>query len=237
MKSPNGYRIGQNRRSSGECRLRRSLGWILPLGLTLFLAACQAATVERQAAPAPELERAGGSDGVLVQVTSNGWHSGIVVKRSDLRAGVLPEVADFRDAAYLSFGWGDAEFYPAPSPSMGMALRAAFTSSPAVVHLAGLASPPRQAFPKNETVDVRLSGQGFGNLLAYLDSSFERGGQARAASVAPGLYRTSRFYPATGAFTMFNTCNTWSAKALAAAGRDIEVSGTTSAEELMSQLR
>ncbi len=67
--------------------------------------------------------------------------------------------------------------------------------------------------------------------------SFERSGEARAATSGPGLYASSRFYPARGSFHLFNTCNTWTARALAAAGFAVEASGTTRAEGVMSQIR
>ncbi len=71
----------------------------------------------------------------------------------------------------------------------------------------------------------------------FIDASFERAGAARAAATGPGLYATSRFYPAKGRFHLFNTCNTWTARALAAAGFDVSASGTSRAETLMQQVR
>ena len=172
----------------------------------------------------------------IVFVTSNGWHSGIVIARGDLPAGAIPETADFRDAAYFEFGWGDSEYYPAPRKTFAMTLGAAFPSS-AVVHLMGLQRHPSQMFPGNEWVALRLSGEGFRRLVAYLHDSFQRAGAARAQRSARGLYAFSGFYPATGTFHLFNTCNTWTARGLASAGLPIRVSGVQQADELMSQLR
>jgi uncharacterized protein (TIGR02117 family) len=172
----------------------------------------------------------------IVVVTSNGWHSGIVIARRDLPAGAIPETADFRDAAYFEFGWGDSEYYPAPRKTFAMTLGAAFPSS-AVVHLMGLPRHPSQMFPGNEWVALGLSEEGFRQLVAYLHNSFERAGAARVRQRARGLYAFSAFYPATGTFHLFNTCNTWTARGLASAGLPIRVSGVQQAEELMSQLR
>jgi len=174
---------------------------------------------------------------VIVHVVSNGWHTGIVLARADLPAGAIPEAEDFPTAPYLEFGWGDAEYFPARNPSVGMALAAALTPTPAVMHLVGLPGQPRQVFPTAETIDVALSPDGFRRLVDYLEASFARGGARRAAAAAPGLYAYSRFYSATGEFHLFNTCNTWTARGLAAAGLAVTVSGTLRAEELMAQLR
>jgi len=175
--------------------------------------------------------------GVSIHIVSNGWHTGIVVARAALPAGAVPEAADFPDAPYLEFGWGDAEYYPAPRPTLGMALRAALVPSPAVVHLVGLPGHPRDVFPTAEVVELRLAPAGFRKLVDYLDDTFARGGAERAQASAPGLYRFSLFYPAKGEFHLFNTCNTWTARALEAAGLPVQVSGTLRAEDLMAQIR
>ena len=60
---------------------------------------------------------------------------------------------------------------------------------------------------------------------------------ARAFAVAPGLYSFSRFYPAKGKFQLLNTCNHWTAPALAAAGPDVDPSWTLRAEGVKAQLR
>ena len=49
----------------------------------------------------------------VIFVTSDGWHSGIIVAKSDLPPDRLPETADFPEACFLEFGWGDAVSYPA----------------------------------------------------------------------------------------------------------------------------
>lgn len=174
------------------------------------------------------------ADAVIV-VTSTGWHTGIAVARADLPVAAIPETADFPDAAYFEFGWGNAEFYPEPDPGIGLTLKAVFPG-PAVVHLAGLPDHPAKTFPAAEWMAVRLSDDGLQRLIAYLNASFARQGAWRLAPSAPGLYRFSRFYPATGSFHLFNTCNTWTVQALAAAGVAVTVAGVQSASQVMKQL-
>ncbi len=170
-------------------------------------------------------------------VTSNGWHSSIVLARADLAPGRIPEAADFAVARYLEFGWGDAEYYPANDPGLGLALSAALVPTQSVVHMAGLPVEPARRYPKAEVVALKLDAEGLARLIDFIDATFRRGGEARAASSGPGLYATSRFYPAVGKFHLLNTCNTWTARALAAGGFEIAEAGITTAEELMEQVR
>jgi uncharacterized protein (TIGR02117 family) len=215
-------------------RIRLVVAWVLVLAAALLMVACQSPTAvvsPRAATPSPAADR------VVIHVASNGWHTGIVLPRSALPAGAVPEAEDFPDAPYLEFGWGDAEYYPAPRPTLGMALGAAFVPGPAIVHLVGLPAHPHDVFPKAEVVTLGLSPEGFRGLADYLDATFARKGAQRAPVQAPGLYSFSRFYPATGEFHLFNTCNTWTARGLEAAGLPVRASGTFTAEDLMAQVR
>jgi uncharacterized protein (TIGR02117 family) len=205
------------------------IGWLLVLCAGLLLAACEGSPAAGDSGPQ--------QGEVAIFVTSNGWHSEIVVATALLAAGAIPEAAEFPDAAYLSFGWGDETYYPEPDPTFAETLNAAFLPTPAVVHLAGLAGHPGEVFPGDEVVELRLSGAGFARLTAYLAASFARQGEAPGRPVTPGLYAFSRFYPATGRFHLFNTCNTWTARGLEEGGLAVRVFATVRAEDLMAQLR
>jgi uncharacterized protein (TIGR02117 family) len=216
---------------------------LLVVSVVLLAAACRPDPVLSTRSDAAAARAADGGQSepgetrVAVYVTSNGWHSAIVVPRAALPPGAIPEAADFSDAPFLSLGWGDAEYFPERDPTTGMALRAALQPTPAVLHLAGLPFHPRDVFPADEVVELEASTQGFEALIAYLDAAFDRDGAKRAQASEPGLYRFSLFYPAKGEFHLFNTCNTWTARGLKAGGWPIRVSGTVTVEELMAQVR
>jgi len=222
--------------------------WFMGISALLLAAACQSDPVvstPNEAAPAGQSGASEGapSDGgtnetqVAIYVTSNGWHSAIVVPRAALPPGVIPEAADFPEAPYLSLGWGDAAYFPEREPTAGMTIRAALQPTPAVLHMAGLPFHPRDVFPADEVVELKTSAQGFEALIAYLDATFDRDGRERAQAREPGLYRFSLFYSAKGEFHLFNTCNTWTARGLKVGGWPIRASGTVTAEELMAQVR
>ncbi len=217
-------------RRANDIRFPRPRPWIV-LALALLLSTCAPPAL----AP-PPIQIYLGTKNVIF-VTSNGWHSGIIVAKADLPPNRIPETADFREARFIEFGWGDADFYPAKQVTLGMTLRAAFVPTPAVVHVVGRRAEPARSFPKAEVVSLPIDDKNFGRLVDFIDASFERAGAARAAATGPGLYATSRFYPAKGSFHLFNTCNTWTARALAVAGFDVGASGTYRAEALMQQVR
>ncbi len=198
----------------------------------LWLAACGPSQTGLSESSAGDWRPEAG--GVAIHITSNGWHSEIVVPRALIPADAIPEAGDFPQARYLSFGWGDAEYYPAPDKTLGMTLRAALIPTASVVHLAGLTAHPQDVFPGNEIIELRISREGFDRLIEHIHASFAREADR---SVIPGLYSFSRFYPATGEFHLLNTCNTWTAEGLERAGLPVQIFGTVEAEDLMQQIR
>lgn len=210
--------------------MRRAIAPWAWLSCAIWLAACAAL------APLPPADH--GPRTQTISVVSNGWHTAIVIARTELVAtGLLPEADDFPDAAFLEFGWGDRVYYPAGEKTLGMALDAALTATPAVMHMAGLARPPGLTYADAEVVPVALTQAGLRLLVGAIASSFERPDGGRAEPVSRGLYPDSNFYNAHGAFHLFNTCNTWTARMLRAGGVNLSPSGVVTADELVARLR
>ena len=202
------------------------------------LALCAALLATCETAPPPMAPDDDGPRTRLIQVASNGWHTAIVVPAPAFAAtDLLPEAEDFPRARFFEFGWGDRVYYPAKEKTVGMTLAAALVPTPAVMHMAGLAAAPRDGGSIREVVTVGLTQAGLLNLIEALAAEFERPVGGRAASVARGLYPGSRFYNARGSFHLFNTCNTWTARMLRAAGIALSPSGIVTADELMTRLR
>ena len=179
---------------------------------------------------------AGGPRDHVVHVMSNGWHTAIIVPRHEVSAtGLLPEAADFPQADFLEFGWGDRAYYPADETTLGLTLRAALVPTPSVMHVAGRARVPEPREGR-EVVPVRLTEAGFRHMVRAIADQFERSGGGAVEPVGPGLYPDSHFYAAEGSFHLFNTCNTWTARMLRAGGVDISASGVITAGDVMERL-
>lgn len=173
----------------------------------------------------------------VVHLVNIGWHAGIAVPVGRIDPAVIPEIWDLPEAAWIEFGWGDAAFYQDPDPAIGTYLSALFVETPAVMHLAGLPAHPARYFPSAEVVDVPLSADELSRLLAFIAASFIRPDGRTARALGTGLYPQSRFYDAVGTFTLSNTCNTWVARAFAAAGLDIDPDGIQRASAVTRAVR
>ena len=197
--------------------------------LSILLVTCSACS------STPYLEPTDGPRDLTIYVVSHGWHTGIVIRTADIPPSLLPEAADFPQAAFLEIGWGDREYYRAHDPGAGTASRAALIGGPGVLQVVGVRDDPRRAFPQSEVVALPVSRQGLKRLCRYVSASIERGANDRAAVLGPGLYGDGRFYASRERFHILNTCNVWTARALRAAGLPIATALT--ADSVMEDAR
>jgi len=172
-----------------------------------------------------------------VYLVSQGWHTGIVVRRADLPTAVWPESEDFPGAEYLGVGWGDRDFYQSPEFSAWLAFKAIAWPTPSVLHVVGFSGPVASYYLHSEVVELELSQRGLEHLSGFIHDSFERHGAARSARLGPGLYGHSAFYLARGKFHLFNTCNVWTARVLRAAGLPVTPFFAITTDSVMSQAR
>ena len=177
----------------------------------VLLAAAMLGCASAASPPPAQAER-------TIYVVSHGWHTGIVLRRGDIPAGLWPESADFPNAEYLEVGWGDRDYYIAPAFDLWLATKALLWPTASVLHVVGFSGSVADNFPLSEIVELRVSAENLEPLVRLIHDSHVREGDARAASIARGLYGDGRFYPSRERFHLFNTCNVWTSRALRAAG-------------------
>lgn len=195
------------------CAARRSLPVLVVLGWCIGCAASGAPLYPLQAGEEPK----------LIYVVSHGWHTGIVVKRDDVDAHLWPEKDDFPEALYLEMGWGDRDFYQAPKAGLGLLLQAAVASPASVLLVIGMPTTVTQYFPRAEIIEIPIARRGLDELAKFIHATYKRDATGRTIPLGPGnWHKHSQFYLAEGEYSLANTCNTWVARALQAAGLPVK---------------
>jgi hypothetical protein len=163
-----------------------------------------------------------------VFIVHSAWHAAIVLRKGDIASDRVPELADFPDAQFVEFSWGDKDYFPNPDAGVFAGLKAAFWSSGSVLHLVGLSSDWQAFYAGAEIIELRL--------LDFVAKTFSRPAPADRAQSHPGLFAHSYFYPATRRFSLLRTCNGWVAEALESAGLPIAPSYVITAGQLAEQI-
>jgi uncharacterized protein (TIGR02117 family) len=152
----------------------------------------------------------------VVYVVRRAHHSGIAVETADWPNRDWPVLASFPQARYLEFGWGDAAYYQAPDPSLGVTIAAVFWPTPTVMEVIPW-QVVAEGVEDSETVVLRVSDAELQAIAKSIDDSFVQpiNATGNGYSVASGR---ALFYHARGKFQMFRMCNRWTAERLQLAG-------------------
>lgn len=166
-------------------------------------------------------------------IVSHGWHAGLVLRSADLNAAVPELQARFPGSLFYEIGWGDAGFYQASEITTGLTLEAMFWSRGSVLHVVRLDQRPQRVFRESEIISLHSDSVNYRNLIEFISASFARNENGEIIMENRGIYLESQFYTGIGRYHILNTCNKWTAKALASAGYDISPTFTLRSSGLM----
>lgn len=154
-------------------------------------------------------------------VSNTGVHTNIVVPVSNqwYDWSQTLSLADIgRDAVenyrYLSFSWGDREVYlNTPTWSdleFSNALKALFFPTPSVMQVKGYDRLPNYLDIKC----LQINPKNYLALMNFIENSFQLDERSKPKRIAAGYNASSGFYAATGSYSLFKTCNDWTAAGL-----------------------
>lgn len=205
---------------------------LLPVLLLLFAVSCASTPpiVDR-----PEKDMGNGR--VAIYVAGHGWHTGIILPAAGIMDRLPALKNRFKGSPYLEFGWGDKDFYQAEDPGGVLAVKALLWPTETVMHVVSVAPDVHIFFPTSEIHRLNLLPGHYAALIDFIAGSFRLTEAGAAIPLGHGLYDHSNFYEAVGNYTLFNTCNTWTAKGLKSAGLDINPGFKARASSVMDFLR
>lgn len=171
--------------------------------------------------PAPNVARASAGDCLTMRLWSNGYHADIGVPMAALPAE-HPLRQVYPDAEMLLIGWGDRAFYLSDGTDLWLGLRALIPPSPGVMHVAQNAERDAVYLGPSRAATLAISREGAARLAAFLARAVVLDETGRV-QVVQGGKRPGRsvFIEAEGGFNLFNVCNHWMARALRAAGLNV----------------
>jgi uncharacterized protein (TIGR02117 family) len=183
--------------------------------LSLLLLAALTACAHAPPAPASAGPR-------IAYVVRRGFHTDIGLPAARLGPPLRPLAAEFPGAATLLVGFGDRTFVQSRGRRwLGDWLLALLPGQGAML-VTGLSVAPYQAFAARDVVTLALTDAQWDGLQRFVRASFSPPA-GMPARLAEGPYTGSRFFASAHTYDLLDTCNTWTAEALRAAGQPVPV--------------
>lgn len=143
-----------------------------------------------------------------IYLSTNGVHLDLIIPKKDIDSLVLSGIKHEETETYLSFGWGDENFYRNTPTwadlTFSNAVRALFLNSTTLIHIT------RYKNKQSDWVKIKINDTALELLNAYLLKAFktnENGMKIRLKN--KGYSSIDDFYKAKGSYSCFNTCNSW----------------------------
>ncbi len=115
---------------------------------------------------------------------------------------------------YLSFGWGDRQFFMNAAFDPISIFDVLFLPGASVMHVWGHPAAELNLGTGFEIKQVNISKAEYLKLTQFIRDSFDRSADRRVTYLRSGFYPNSGFYEARGIYSALRTCNSWTAEAL-----------------------
>jgi uncharacterized protein (TIGR02117 family) len=155
-------------------------------------------------------------------ITSNGVHVDIILPVENNDFELLKELEILPGTKYISFGWGDKQFYINTPEWKDLTFRTAFKALFLKSETAMHVTCYRNSYAEWRKIELCRSQSD--SLKSYIEKSFQKNENGNLKKIdVPGYNETDAFYEAKGSFSLFRTCNVWVNKALKVTGVETSV--------------
>ncbi len=143
-----------------------------------------------------------------IYLTTNGVHLDIVIPKNNADSLLLNGLKLEESDKYLSFGWGDENFY-INTPTWGdltfkNAFTAMFLNSSTLMHVT------RHTSKRSDWNEIKISESELNKLNSYLQNTFKTNESGMKIILEnKGYSSTDDFYKANGSYSCFKSCNSW----------------------------
>jgi uncharacterized protein (TIGR02117 family) len=143
-----------------------------------------------------------------IYLSTNGVHLNIVLPKKNIESSLLSGIKHNQTDNYLSFGWGDENFY-INTPTWGdltfkNAFRAMFLKSSTLMHVTRYRKKP------SDWIEIKINESELQKLNSYLQNTFESNESGMKIILEnKGYSSIDDFYKSKGSYSCFKTCNSW----------------------------
>ena len=165
------------------------------------------------------------------------WHTSILIDAKTVARHSRYLQQEAAGQRYIRIGWGDGNYFTGKSKTFGSATKALIASSHSALQVITYSQPPFTSIPPETRVPIAITDKGMRKLIRYLDSSFSLDESGQVIPLQAYATDTGRFYKASGHYSLFSNCNTWSGRALQAAHLPVRSSLQLTAQSVFEQAK
>lgn len=165
------------------------------------------------------------------------WHTSILIDAETVARHSRYLQQEAAGQRYIRIGWGDGNYFTGKSKSFGSATKALIASSHSALQVITYAQPPFASIPPETRVPIAITDKGMRKLIRYVDASFALDELGQVIPLQAYASDTGRFYQASGHYSLFSNCNTWSGRALQAAHLPVRSSLQLTARSVFEQAK
>ncbi|KUG26545.1 hypothetical protein ASZ90_003609 [hydrocarbon metagenome] len=172
-----------------------------------------------------------------IYIAKSYWHTGLIIEINELSLEALPVLIKFADREFVDIGMGERDFYMSPSRDVVPAAKAILIPTEAAIRIAEV--PGDTAFLRRTSdylISIEIDSTSFRNLLNYVNESISKNDEGEYSVIEERAGGTIVFYNSPQSYHLFNTCNTWLARALQKGGIDIKPSDVITSKDLFYRL-
>lgn len=165
------------------------------------------------------------------------WHTSILLPADAIRAHSKVMVEEATGQQFVRISWGDGDYFTGKNKTFGSATKALFISRYSALQVLTYIQPPFDEIPAETRVALVITEKGLRRLIRYLDNSFVRDDKGQSIPLPAYGEGVGHFYRAEGQYGLFSNCNTWSGRALQAAGLPVRSRLQLTAQSVFEQAR
>lgn len=165
------------------------------------------------------------------------WHTSILLPADAVRAHSLVMKEEAVGQQFIRVGWGDGDYFTGKSKTFGSATKALFVSRYSALQVLAYSQPPFAEIPADTRVPLAITEQGLHQLIRYIDNSFVRDDSGQLIPLPAYGEGVGHFYQAQGQYGLLSNCNTWSGRALQAAGLPVRSRLQLTAQSVFEQAK
>jgi len=165
------------------------------------------------------------------------WHTSILIPAEPVRqhSRYFKDIA--RQKKYIRFGWGDGDYFTGKNKSIFSGAKALVASGYSAVQVLDYYGDPLSYIPSDTRVPLMLSEKNMKKMIRYIDQTIALDEQNQPIALTAFEENTGYFFKAKLHYSVLSNCNTWSSRALQAAGMPIRSSLKLTAQSVFEQAK